>query len=85
MRLKTLLIPAVATLALMAGCDKGGAEPPAPTPSTNGVENLTAEEILERATDALLDARSFRISGSGEVDGEEAFLAGCRHLAELIQ
>ncbi len=69
MRLKTLLIPAAASLVLLAGCAQGGTEPTGP--STNGVENLSAEEILEKATDALLDAKSFRVKGSGEVDGDK--------------
>jgi hypothetical protein len=70
MRLSKLLVPAVATIALLAGCT-GSPEPtPSPTPTTNGVEELEAEEILRRATEALDEAGSFRLSGTGEQDGE---------------
>jgi len=71
MRLRMLLLPAVASVALLAGCT-GTPETPesTPTPTTNGVEALEADEILSRATDALESAESFRISGSGEAEGQ---------------
>lgn len=71
MRLRMLLLPVVATAALVAaGCTGTPTPDPTPTPTleTNGVEDLEAEEILQRATDALDEAGSFRISGTGETE-----------------
>ncbi len=73
MRVRMLLVPVVATAAFLAGCTTATPEP-TPSPSTNGVEALEADEILERAQDALRDATSFRVQGKGEVDGEVAEL-----------
>jgi hypothetical protein len=71
MRIKLLALPVVASLALLAGCTDDAPTPQAsPTPTTNGVENLTAEEIVEAAVDALNEADSYRVTGSGESDGE---------------
>jgi hypothetical protein len=59
-----LLVPVAASLALLAGCATGGATPEAsPTPSTNGVDALDAEGILDAGVGALTDAKSFRLSG----------------------
>lgn len=64
MRVKMLLVPLAASVALLAGCATGGATPEAsPTPSTNGVDALDAEGILEAGVGALSDAESFRLSG----------------------
>jgi hypothetical protein len=74
MRIKNLILPLAASIALLAGCatQTPTAEPTtaAPTPEYNGVQDLDAEEILQAATDALANARSFRIKGEGESDGQ---------------
>jgi hypothetical protein len=72
MRLRKLLAPALMATLLAAGCTTTPAAEPTPSPSetTNGLEELEADEILERATDALDEAGSFRLSGTGESDGE---------------
>lgn len=72
MRLRMLLVPAVATVALLAGCTTTPTPEPTstPTPTTNGLDAIEAEEILSRATEALEAAGSFRITGKGEADGE---------------
>jgi hypothetical protein len=59
----------VATTAFLAGCTTASPDP-APSPTTNGVEALEADEILERAQEALDAAKSYRIRGEGERDGE---------------
>jgi hypothetical protein len=64
-----LLVPLVATAAFLAGCTTATPEP-APSPTTNGVEALEADEILERAQEALDGAKSYRVKGGGELDGE---------------
>jgi hypothetical protein len=65
-----LLVPVAASFALLAGCtDTGPAA--TPTPTTNGVEALEADEILERAREALDAAGSYRVKGAGEADGED--------------
>lgn len=68
MRVKVLLVPIVASVALLSACTpSGSAEPTAePTPTTNGIESLSAEEILERAGEALEDAASYTLTGSVE-------------------
>jgi 2-dehydro-3-deoxygalactonokinase len=54
-----------------------------------GLATAPAGEIVVMGRPELtrLYAAALRVAGraSREVDGEEAFLAGCRHLAELIQ
>lgn len=65
MRVKVLLIPIVASVALLTACTP--AAPAAdPTPTTNGIESLSAEEILERAGEALEEADSYTLTGSVE-------------------
>jgi hypothetical protein len=72
MRVKLLLVPIAASIALLAGCTGSPAPAPSPTPTTNGVEALTAEEILEAAAEALNDAPSVHVKGTiGE--GEAGF------------
>jgi len=70
MRARMLLVPLAAAAALLAGCTTTPAVNATPTPTTNGLESLTADEILDKATDALTDAKSFRVSGKGESDGQ---------------
>jgi hypothetical protein len=69
MRARMLLVPLAAAAALLAGCTTTTPQV-TPTPTTNGLEALTAEEILDKATDALGDAKSFRAVGKGESDGQ---------------
>lgn len=72
MRMRRLLAPALAAVLLAAGCTATPTPEATPTPTetTNGLEELEADEILERATDALQEAGSFRLSGAGEVEGQ---------------
>ncbi len=63
MRVKMLLVPLAASLALLAGCTTG-APTVAPTNTSNGVAELTADEILDKAAAALKDASSFTLSAS---------------------
>jgi hypothetical protein len=72
MRLRTLLIPAVASLALLAGCTPAPEPEPSPTPTTNGIDALEVEQIEARMAEALEEAGSFRLSGTGEVEGQTA-------------
>jgi hypothetical protein len=66
-----LLVPLVATAALLAGCQAANpATNPTPTPTSNGLESKTADEILAASTKALKDAKSFRAKGKGESDGQ---------------
>jgi|SoiMethySBSTD1v2_1073268.scaffolds.fasta_scaffold240350_3 hypothetical protein len=71
MRLRILLVPLVASAALLAGCTTANPSTNAtPTPTSNGLEAKTADEILTAATQALKDAKSFRAKGKGESDGQ---------------
>lgn len=70
MRWRTLLLPAVASIALLAGCTASPEPTPTPTPTTNGLENLAAEEIEARMHEALREAGSFRLAGTAEVEGQ---------------
>lgn len=70
MRARTLLLPVVASLALLAGCTQGPQTPAAPT--SNGVENLSADEIKQKVAEAVADAGSFRVSGDMSIDGQAA-------------
>jgi len=67
MRVRSLIIPVVAATALLAGCS-GTPTPNAPT--TNGVDALSADAIVDKAEQALLDAGSFHVAGKGESDGD---------------
>lgn len=63
MRLTRLLLPLAASLALLVGCTP--ATPTAsPTDTSNGVAELTADEILDKAAAALKSASSFTLSAS---------------------
>lgn len=68
MRVRLSIVAIGAGLALLAGCTS--TPDPEPTPTTNGVENLTADEIVDAAKEALFDAKSFRVIGEGEQEGE---------------
>jgi hypothetical protein len=70
MRARFLLVPFVAAVALLAGCTTTPPVNVTPTPTTNGLEAMTAEEILDKAVEALGDAKSFRAVGKAESDGK---------------
>jgi hypothetical protein len=59
----------VAVAALVAGCTAKPA--PAPTPTTNGMDALEASAILDASEQALLAAKSFHVSGSGDDNGDK--------------
>jgi hypothetical protein len=59
-----LLLPAVASVALLAGCTGTPTPEETPTPTTNGVEALEADAILEEAQDAAASADSVRVEGT---------------------
>jgi len=62
MRLRLLLLPLLASAALLAGCTAAG--PAAtPTPTTNGVESKSADEILAAAKTAMEGAKSGHVTG----------------------
>ncbi len=71
MRVRMLLVPFIAATALVAGCTQTPDAQPSPSASatTNGVEALEAEAILDRARAAVEDAES--IKASGEVEAED--------------
>jgi hypothetical protein len=64
MRLRMLILPAVASVALLAGCTTAPTPEPTPTETTNGVEDLEADEILQEARDALTQAESVHVEGT---------------------
>ncbi len=71
MRARMLLVPLAAAAALLAGCTTTTPQVNVtPTPTTNGLESMTADEILDKAIEALSDAKSFRAVGKGESDGQ---------------
>jgi hypothetical protein len=73
MRVRILLIPLVASAALLAGCNVLNPGPtPSPTPTGNGVQQLAAAEILGAAQDSLGDAESVGMSGTYTVLGVKA-------------
>ncbi len=71
MRVRMLLVPLIAAAALVAGCTRTPDAQPSPsaTATTNGVEALEADAILERAREAVEGAES--IKASGEVEAED--------------
>jgi hypothetical protein len=73
MRLRILLLPLAAAAALLAGCATANPSTP-PTPTSNGVEALSAQEILTKATGALDAAKSYRLTGVFVDDGDKAEL-----------
>ena len=71
MRARMLLVPLAAAAALLAGCTTTTPQVNVtPTPTTNGLEAKSADEILDASIDALGDAKSFRAVGKGESDGQ---------------
>jgi hypothetical protein len=59
-----LLLPAVASVALLAGCTGTPTPEETPTPTTNGVEALEADAILGEAEDATTSADSVHVEGT---------------------
>lgn len=75
MRAKLALIPLVAGLALLGGCatQNGTSTPTTPavtTPAGNGVDKLTADEILAKAQ-AAFKAKKAHVVGTANDDGEK--------------
>jgi hypothetical protein len=84
MRPIRLVTPAMAAILLAAGCGGdstagsgspagnavGSSAAPSPSPSSNGVADLSAKEILSKATAALKSAKAVRIKGQSR-DGSE--------------
>jgi hypothetical protein len=71
MRARVLLLPLALAAALVSGCTTtpGATPTPTPTPTTNGLEALSADEIIKKSTDALDSAKSFRAKGVGVSEG----------------
>jgi hypothetical protein len=65
-----LLVPLIASAALLAGCTRSPEVAPSPsaTVTTNGVEALEAEAILDRAREAVEEAESIKASGEAEAE-----------------
>jgi hypothetical protein len=74
--LRSVAVVAATAALVLSGCTKTPA-PASPKPAVssapadNGVAALSADEILERATQALVDVKSFRMAGT-VVEGNEA-------------
>ncbi len=61
----------MAAAALLTGCGgsgNGGGEPESTGPTHNGVSGLAPNEILQRSTTALKNAKSYRIKGNINTD-----------------
>jgi hypothetical protein len=62
-------------LTLLSGCERGDTQKPGPVgPTDNGVAALPPNFIQDRARDALLNAKSYRIKGDGISDGQRMSL-----------
>jgi hypothetical protein len=70
MRVRLVLVPLVAAVALLAGCvTKNATDPPTTTaPASNGVAALSADQILAKAKAALTAAKSFHVKGEATED-----------------
>src|SRR5262245_27626796 len=78
MRAKLALIPLAAGLALLGACASKDPAPssstPAPavtTPAGNGVADLEAKAIMEKAQQALAAQKSYRFSGELSEEGQK--------------
>lgn len=70
---RLLLAGVAATAALLAGCTQGGTpgtESTTPAPASNGVADLSADEILTKAGEALDKATSYRVKGEMTEEGQ---------------
>ncbi|HEY2949593.1 MAG TPA: hypothetical protein VGJ53_14570 [Micromonosporaceae bacterium] len=81
MRIRHALVPLVLAGTLLAGCggDGGGGDGAAPKPKStaptdNGVAALSPNEILDKATAALESAKSYRVKGDIDTDGQKMSL-----------
>ncbi|MBX6750317.1 MAG: hypothetical protein IRY85_11725 [Micromonosporaceae bacterium] len=74
MRIRNIILPVAASLALLAGCAQTPSSEPTPTttptPEYNGVQDMDADAIWQAALDALADAQSYRLKGKGEDNGQ---------------
>jgi hypothetical protein len=70
-RIARLFVPIAVAGLVLAGCaaKKDAANTPSPTPADNGVKALSADEILNKATAALLEAGSFHVKGDISEEG----------------
>jgi hypothetical protein len=75
MRITRALVPLAMAGALLAGCGgDGDGDGGTPGPTDNGVSALTPNEIVDRAKAALEGAKSYRISGDIDADGQKMAL-----------
>ncbi|MET8234123.1 hypothetical protein ABZS77_25960 [Micromonospora sp. NPDC005298] len=68
---------AVVAAALLAGCGGGdgdGAQPESTAPADNGVAALAPDEVLQRATTAVRNAKSYHLVGDVDDDGKKMTL-----------
>ena len=71
MRARLVLVPVALAAALLAGCTTSTPQTtPTTAPADNGVSALPAAEILNRATTALINAKSFHVKGEVISGGE---------------
>ena len=70
MRARLALVPLVAAAALLVGCGTESGTPTTSTLTSNGVETLSADEILTKAKAALIAAKSFRVKGDMAEEGQ---------------
>ncbi|MDG4782564.1 hypothetical protein O7614_23165 [Micromonospora sp. WMMD961] len=68
---------AVVAMALLTGCGDGngdGGQPASNAPADNGVAALAPDEALQRATTAVKNAKSYRLAGDIDNDGQKMTL-----------
>ncbi|MGC5322531.1 hypothetical protein ACPXB5_27805 [Micromonospora arida] len=66
---------AVVAMALLAGCGDGDGGQSAPAaPADNGVAALAPNEALQRSTTAVRNAKSYRLAGDIDTDGQKMTL-----------
>lgn len=75
MRLTRALVPLALAGALLAGCgdsnqDSEGSGTPTTAPASNGVADLTPDEIVDKAAAALDAAKSYRMQGDINDEGQ---------------
>jgi hypothetical protein len=70
MRARLAMVPLVAAAALLFGCGTSPGTTTTSTPTNNGVEALSADEILTKAKAALIAAKSFHVKGNLSEGGQ---------------
>src|SRR5690606_17285810 len=88
MRLRNLVLPLAVSAALLAGCttQTPSTEPTTtPTPSYNGVQDMDADAIWQAAADALADAQSFHLKGSGTTDDGQSVEIDAVYAGDLAE